>query len=122
MQKLIARALSGGLSEAFKTSHGIGRGVRFNDKVLFLTGAAPQLVAWVTSRAGAASLPMRPFALCTCGEVSMMPVSPTSQGLNGAGEPLLAPGTSGHALHVLTWLTAFARQHGHSSSANDESR
>lgn len=46
-----------------------------------------------------------------CEDGESMPDSPTSQGLNGAGEPLFAHGTHNHAIFVLTWLNAFVRKH-----------
>jgi hypothetical protein len=114
VQSRVARALGGGLTEAFSLKHGVGRGIRFSDEILLLVGASPALVGWVTGQLGKDSFPMRPFAVCfKCDTPEMMPSTPTSQGLNGKGEPLFAPGTSGHALHALTWLHDFARRHEH---------
>lgn len=111
-QKAVDRALGGGLCEALQTEHGSGKGVRGPGPLLFLIGASPKLVGWLTVRLGKGSLPMRPFAVCTaCDDPEMMPAPPSSMGLNQKPEALFAPGTSGHALHVLTWLHEFERRH-----------
>jgi hypothetical protein len=115
-QEHVARALGGGLCEAIQTAHGAGRGVRGPGHVLLLIGASPALVGWVTGRLAKDSFPMRPFVVCTsCDTPEMMPGTPTSQGLNGKGEPLFAPGTSGHALHVMTWVHDFEHRHVHAT-------
>lgn len=111
-QKAVARALGGGLCEVFAFEHGVGKGVRGPGPLIFFVGVNPAGVGWLTSQLGAESMPMRPFVVCRkCDVPEMMPPPLTSQGLNGKGEPLFSPGTSGHALHVLTWLHDFERRH-----------
>lgn len=118
LQQRVARALGGGLKEAFTLAHGVGLGVRVSDQTLLLVGASPALVGWLTGKLGKDSFPMRPFALClACTTPEMMPMTPTSQGLNGKGEPLFAPGTSGHALFAMTWLHDFMHRHEHPASS-----
>lgn len=94
-QKTVAAAFAGTVREVLT--------LRDGSKVGGLSSAYP----WVRCIVGNGAA-----CVCDrCADGEAMPPSPTSQGLNGAGEPLFSPGTKAHALFALTWLNAFASKH-----------
>ena len=82
-----------------KTPLGPVRGVQSAD---------PEVVLTVGTKGGA---PLHAACCFRCGTAREVPPSPASRGLDGRAVPLLDEGGMDHALHVLTFLHAFSREH-----------
>jgi hypothetical protein len=92
--KTIAAGVSGRVAEVWQTERGPVRVVRSADpKVLLVLSATPHAACF------------------RCNVYAPAPDGPTSRGLNGKPEQILAPGTDAHALHLLTWLYNFSAAH-----------
>jgi hypothetical protein len=92
-EKVVAAAFRG-IALVIQTPHGPGRGLQSSDPAVYCV-VGPRCLA-VCER---------------CSDVQEAPAAPASRGLNGRPEPLFAPGSQAHALHILTWLSAFSRAH-----------
>jgi len=98
-EKVVAAAFGHRAAEVIPNPDGgLARGIRSADPAVYVILTTPG----------------KGFACCGhCGQREEAPPPPSSRGLNGAPEPLFSPGTRAYALHMLTWMHAWAKTHSH---------
>jgi len=84
-----------GFAEVLKTKYGNGKGVRSDHPWIYYISAGPKSLAFCER----------------CEEREFAPDPPGSGAPGEARNPLVAPGTTSHALFILTWLHRWTNVH-----------